>query len=100
ASLLRCPPCGANWPRSGIADLVAKCPACGFRLDRGETDFFLGSYTIALFAVLLIASALAVPAILWPALPRWIIYVFGIAAIVVFAVWFRPVARLLWLTVD
>ena len=63
---LRCPHCGARGFRRGWIDTVACCSRCGLRLDRGESDYFLGAYTINLVAALLLAVGLAVLALTHP----------------------------------
>jgi uncharacterized protein (DUF983 family) len=100
AARLRCPHCGASGVRDGRVGIVARCPNCGFRFDRGEPDYFLGSYTLNLIGALALASALAVLGGVRPEWPRPLLYGGGIAAIVLFALWFYPFSRLLWLALD
>ena len=100
AACMRCPNCGAGGLRSGWIGTVARCPICRLRLDRGETDYFLGAYTINLLGALVIAAALAVLAALRPGWPSVLIYGAGVTAIVLFALWFYPFSRLLWLAFD
>ena len=69
-------------------------------MDRGEADYFLGGYTINLFAALLLAVVVAVLAISHPDWPRFALYGAAIAAIVGFTLWFYPISRLLWLAFD
>jgi uncharacterized protein (DUF983 family) len=100
AVTMRCPNCGAAGLRSGWISTVACCPACRLRLDRGEADYFLGAYTINLLGALALAVGLAVLAVARPTWPRALIYGAGIAAIMLFAFWFYPFSRLLWLAFD
>jgi uncharacterized protein (DUF983 family) len=100
AACMRCPHCGAGGLRSGWIGTVARCPVCRLRLDRGEMDYFLGAYTINLLGALALAVGLAVLAAARPAWPRALIYAIGLAAIVLFALWFYPFSRLLWLAFD
>jgi len=100
AARLRCPHCGGGPLRSGWIGTVSRCPSCGLRLDRGEPDYFLGSYTINLLGALMLAAAIAVLAIARPDWPKPVLYGSGVAAIVVFALWFYPFSRLLWLAFD
>ena len=96
-----CPHCGAGWRRTGIATLATRCDRCGLRLDRGEGDAFLGSYTIGLFGALVLAVAFAVAGVtIARSLPRYLLYTLAIAAIVSFAIAFQPLAKLLWLAGD
>ena len=100
AAALRCPNCGAGGLRSGWIGTVARCPNCRLRLDRGETDYFLGAYTLNLLGALVLAVGLAVLAVVRPTWPRPLLYGAGLAAIVLFAFWFYPFSRLLWLAFD
>jgi uncharacterized protein (DUF983 family) len=96
---LRCPHCGAVWPRSRRVELAPRCPSCGLRLDRGESDYFLGAYTINLMAALLGAVGIAIAAATLP-VPPFAIYAVGIPALVVGVAWLYPVGRLVWLAFD
>ena len=96
---LRCPHCGASWARSRIVRMAPRCGACGLGLDRGESDYFLGAYTINLLWALLAATAVAVAAVVFPVSPL-LIYGLGIPAIAALAVWLYPRSRLVWLAVD
>ena len=69
-------------------------------MDRGESDYFLGAYTINLIGALVLAVGLAVLAGVRPDWPRFWLYGLGLSAIVLFAFWFYPVSRLLWLAFD
>lgn len=100
AAGLRCPNCGAGGLRSGWIGTVARCPNCRLKLDRGESDYFLGAYTINLLGALVLAAALAVLAVARPNWPRPMLYGAGLAAIVLFTLWFYPFSRLLWLAFD
>ena len=69
------------------------------RLDRGETDYFLGSYTINLFVALIGAVTIAVTSLLVPA-HTVLIAVVGIPVIGLLAVWLHSRSRLVWLAAD
>lgn len=99
AASLRCPLCGSSWPRTRWIDLAGCCAACRLRLDRGERDYYLGTYTINLMFALAAAVGLAVAAILVP-LPSWAIYGVGLPALAALAIGLHPVSRLLWLATD
>jgi hypothetical protein len=96
----RCPHCGAGGLRAGAMRLVPACPRCRFRFDRGETDAFLGGYTVNLLGALIVGAAFAVVALGFGDLPRPILYAMGIGAIVAFAFGFYPISRLVWLAAD
>ena len=86
--------------RTGWVGIVTSCPACRLRMDRGESDYFLGAYTLNLFGALVLAAGIAVLAIARPGWPRPLFYGVGFGAIVLFALWFYPFSRLLWLALD
>src|SRR5919112_35284 len=47
----RCPNCGARGIFAGYTALRERCPTCGLRLQRGESDYFIGAYLLNLVAV-------------------------------------------------
>ncbi len=47
----RCPNCGARGIFASFTELRASCPTCGLRLQRGESDYFIGAYLLNLVAV-------------------------------------------------
>ena len=51
ALLLRCPNCGGRGLFTGFLKMKERCPHCGILLERGESDYFLGGYTLNLIAV-------------------------------------------------
>ena len=60
AMLRRCPNCGGRGIFAGYTALRERCPTCGLRLQRGESDYFIGAYLLNLVAVeLLFAIVLA-----------------------------------------
>lgn len=78
------------------------CPGCHLRLDRGEGDYFLGSYALNLvFAELLVVGGAALGILAtWPQVP-WRLLTWGLAAMVVLApVVFYPFAKTVWLATD
>ena len=50
ALLLRCPSCGRASALRSWFSMRERCPVCGFRLDRGEEGYFLGSLLFNLIA--------------------------------------------------
>jgi uncharacterized protein (DUF983 family) len=105
ALLLRCPRCARggggtlfrNW-----WSLESQCPHCGFVLDRGEPDFWIGGYAVNLvlaeFLVTLVLLAIVIVTI--PAIPWKFIQYGGAAMAVLFPLLCFPVSRLLWLAWD
>jgi uncharacterized protein (DUF983 family) len=59
---LRCPHCGARGVTRRWLEVVAVCPACRLRLDRGEPNYWLGALLFNLIAaeILFAAGALGV----------------------------------------
>jgi hypothetical protein len=88
------------WPRHAPWRPATQCPNCHLYLERREHDSFLGSYTINLMATLLFTVALAVANAALPRVPAWLRDGVMFAGIVLFAVAFHPISKLLWLAVD
>jgi uncharacterized protein (DUF983 family) len=102
AMLRRCPNCGSGGIFSGYTTLRERCPRCGLRLHRGESDYFIGAYLLnlvaveVLFALMLGAIVIATyPHTPWVAL-QW----GGLALMIVGAVLCYPFAKSLWLAAD
>ena len=102
ALALRCPRCGGGSLFQSWWALKPLCPSCGFALDRGEPDFWIGGYAVNLvlaeFVVTVILIAIA--AATWPDVP-WRFVQWGGALLAVLApLLFFPVSRILWLAWD
>jgi hypothetical protein len=97
---LRCPLCGRPWPRQGAVGLARQCPTCQVYLERHENDSFLGAYTLNLFGTLLVVVLVTMASVRWAETPAAARYGAGVLAIGVFALWFYPRSKLLWLAVD
>ncbi len=102
ALTLRCPHCGARGVLASWFKLARACPRCRIRLERGESDYFLGGmmFNIALaegvFVILLIATL----ALTWPRVP-WTLLEYGTPAAMVLApVMLYPFSKLVWLAFD
>jgi hypothetical protein len=82
--------------------MTATCPRCHLLLDRGESDYFLGGYTVNFVASELVAvvGAGAGVVLTWPDVPwrllTWILVLLMILA----PVMFYPFAKTLWLALD
>jgi uncharacterized protein (DUF983 family) len=102
AVLLRCPNCGARHIFTGFFDLKERCPNCGMLLERGESDYFLGAYTVNLIAVevLLALGFLIVMVVTWPKPPWDAIEYGGVVLSILGAVFCYPFAKTTWLAVD
>jgi uncharacterized protein (DUF983 family) len=102
ALALRCPNCGARHIFTGFFDLKQRCPNCGMLLERGESDYFLGAYTVNLIAVevLLALGFLIVLIATWPKPPWDAIEYGGVILSILGAVFCYPFAKTTWLAVD
>lgn len=71
-------------------------------LERGESDYFLGAYTVNLIAVevLLALGFLIVMVVTWPKPPWDAIEYGGVVLSILGAVFCYPFAKTTWLAVD
>lgn len=102
ALTLRCPHCGAPGVLASWFKLARACPRCRLRLERGESDYFLGGmmFNIVLaegvFVILLIATLV----LTWPRVP-WTLLEYGAPAAMILApVILYPFSKLVWLAFD
>jgi len=79
-----------------------RCPTCGILLERGESDYFIGAYTLNLIAVevLLAGAFLAVVVFTWPNPPWNTLQYGGVILSILGAVFCYPFAKTTWLAVD
>lgn len=99
---LRCPNCGGGGILDGWFRLKHRCPTCELVLDRGESDYFLGAYTVNLVAVELLVTGVLVAVGLWtaPDVP-WTLLTWGGAALAAAAaIGCYPLTKVLWLAFD
>jgi uncharacterized protein (DUF983 family) len=102
AMLRRCPNCGGRGIFAGYTTLRERCPQCGLRLQRGESDYFIGAYLLNLVAVeLLFAGVLgAIVIATYPHTPWVLIQWGGLGLMLAGAVLCYPFAKALWLAAD
>ncbi|HWL39669.1 MAG TPA: DUF983 domain-containing protein [Gemmatimonadaceae bacterium] len=102
AVLLRCPSCGGGSLFTGFFGMKERCPTCGLRLERGESDYFIGAYTLNLIAVefLLAVGFLIVIFMTRPNPPWEALQYGGVALAILGAVLCYPFAKTTWLAVD
>ena len=102
ALLLRCPNCGGGNLFEGFFRMKQRCPTCGMLLERGESDYFLGGYTLNLIAVeiLLALAFLIVVIVTWPSPPWDGLMYGGVILSILGAVLCYPFAKTTWLAVD
>jgi uncharacterized protein (DUF983 family) len=98
----RCPLCGAGPVTVRWFHLLPACPACALRLDRGETDYFLGAivFNMAFAEGLFGAGILAVLVATWPDPPWNALYYGGAAAMILAPIVLYPLSKLCWLAFD
>jgi uncharacterized protein (DUF983 family) len=99
---LHCPNCGGGGILDGWFKLKHRCPTCGLVLDRGESDYFLGAYTVNLVVVELLVTGIlvAVGVATAPNVP-WTLLTWGGAALaLVVAIGCYPLTKVLWLAFD
>ncbi len=102
ALLLRCPNCGGGPIFRRWITAVEACPDCHLKLDRGETDYFIGGYTVNFVVAEFTIAAGAVAAVFltWPEVPwntiKWAL----IAFMIPFPIFTYPWSKSLWLAID
>lgn len=102
AAGLRCPNCGEGPLFRRWVIMRDTCPDCHLVLDRGESDYFIGSYTVNFVAaeLFVVFGALAAILLTWPDVP-WKGIEYGLYLLVVpFPVLTYPFSKTLWLAVD
>jgi uncharacterized protein (DUF983 family) len=102
ALLLLCPNCGHRGLFTGFFEMKERCPNCGILLERGESDYFIGAYTLNLVAVeiLLAGTFLIVVTVTWPNPPWDLLQYGGVVLSILGAVLCYPFAKTTWLAVD
>lgn len=102
ALLLRCPHCGGRRIFASLFELKTTCPRCGMRLDRGESDYFLGAYLFNLIAVELILFFVVCGFVYvsWPD-PNWDLITWVTAVLMLSGCMLcYPFSKTTWLAVD
>ena len=98
----RCPYCGGGGLFEGWLEPRTACPTCGLLMDRGESDFFLGGFTINFIVVELLLGLFLAGAVVatWPEVPwNWLLWI-GAPLMVLTPVAFFPFSRTIWLALD
>ena len=98
----RCPVCGERGVFRTWLEARRACPSCGLLLDRGESDFFLGGFTINFIVVELtvVAFLLAATVLTWPDVPWDLLLWVGAPLIALAPIAFFPFSRTIWLALD
>ncbi len=99
---LRCPACGGRPVLLSWLKVAPNCPTCGFRFDRHEPGYWIGSYSINIFATEGVFAVFFVfgMVVTWPDVPwtRLLIIGLGLAVVTPFIIF--PYARMLYLALD
>lgn len=98
----RCPNCGGRSIFASWSRLRAHCPTCGLRLDRGESDYFIGAYLVNLVAIELLVALLGAIVVVttYPRVPWTGLEWAAVALSVVGAIACYPLSQVLWLAAD
>lgn len=99
---LRCPACGGRPIVLRWTHLCASCPTCGFRLDRNEPGYWVGSYTVNLFATEGVFAIYFVTGmfVTWPTVPWNGLLYGGLAISLVVPFLLYPFTKTFYLAVD
>lgn len=99
---LRCPNCGGKRLFASWGKLRQRCPECGLWLERGEGDYYLGAYMVALIAVeaLFAIGFVAVLMITWPNPPWAAIQWVGVIVLTAGVIICYPFSKTIWLAID
>jgi uncharacterized protein (DUF983 family) len=100
--LRRCPNCGSRGLFRRWVVMADSCPGCHLKTDRGEDDYFIGSFVVNFVTaeLLICAGALAGILLTWPDVP-WTALKWSLIAIMIpVPVLFYPWAKTVWLAVD
>jgi uncharacterized protein (DUF983 family) len=102
ALLRRCPNCGGRGIFAGYTKLREQCPHCGLRLQRGESDYFIGAYLLNLVAVEILFALLLAAIIIatYPHTPWALVQWGGLVLMLSGAVLCYPFAKSIWLAAD
>lgn len=99
---LRCPHCGEGAVLSRRGTIVRRCPSCNFRYERSDENYFAGAMFFGLlFGEFMFAVALLITIVaMWPNVP-WdtMTWAIPLGMVVVLLFWI-PVSRVVWLSID
>ena len=99
---LRCLHCNGNGIFASFFTLKEQCPTCGLRLERGESDYFVGAYLFNLIAVelILFVCVCGFVYVTWPN-PPWDVITYTTAVLMLSGcVLCYPFAKTTWVAVD
>jgi uncharacterized protein (DUF983 family) len=99
---LRCPHCGQRGIFRRWIHMRVSCPRCLLLFERGEHDYFIGSYTLNFIGaeLTIVAAGVLVLFSTWPDVP-WVALKWGLLALMIpFPFFTYPFAKTVWLAID
>lgn len=99
---LRCPNCGQRRIFRRWVRMLESCPRCQLLFERGERDYFIGSYTVNFVGaeLMIVTAGFVVLLATWPDVP-WNALKWGLLAFMVpFPFFTYPFAKTIWLAID
>ncbi len=102
ALMLRCPHCGGKHIFETFFMLKSQCPTCGLRMERGESDYFVGAYlfNLCMVELILYVGVFAFVYVTWPN-PPWNVIMWVTAVLMIAGCFIcYPFAKATWLAVD
>lgn len=100
---LKCPACGGGPMFVSWFRMCPSCPSCGLRFDREpEGGYWVGSYSINLFATEAVFAAAFVGALIatWPTPPWDLIIRADVVLMLGFPIAFFPWSKALFIAID
>jgi uncharacterized protein (DUF983 family) len=107
AVLLRCPVCGRGGLFTSWFKLRARCPNCGFALER-EEGYFTGAMAVNLIVTELVLTTILITLLVvtwplaasWPSPPLTTAWFIAIAAAGILPILTYPFSRTVWIAFD
>ena len=99
---LHCPRCGGGPVLKHWFKMRARCGNCGRAIERGESDYFIGSMMFNLVLAELVFTAIFVGtlAVTWPDVPWTALQYAGPLGMLVAPFVLFPFSKLVWLAFD
>jgi uncharacterized protein (DUF983 family) len=99
---LRCPNCGQRRIFRRWIHMRESCPRCHLLFDRGERDYFIGSYTLNFVGaeLMIVGTGLIFLFSTWPDVPGDVLKWGLLALMIPFPVFTYPFAKTIWLAID
>lgn len=99
---LRCPNCRRGPVLKGWYRVHERCSSCHFRYERSDENYFAGAVFVhfMLSGFSFAASLLLFLMLSWPTVPWTALTVGTPIAMLLFAVAFFPISKVVWLTAD